>query len=611
MDLQTIYELRERLEAAAIAGAGLLSEDFRLKRAVQQIGPLAEASPVFKKIQAMAAKVTEEGTEDRAGLLLDTLSLLDAVLCTQGGLEGPGETEPIKGERAGTIEELSYSRLAPLAEAFLGTGGGRYARIRDSHQYDPELFQDYRVKRLMLKGLSDSYAELADQVALWFQKEGKGVTGFLKEGFDAQGKRDMARRVEIIKAAAGAEENEWFRALALHGSKEVKEAAIQALGCSQENDGFLLDLVKTEKGKIKEAALSALAYMNSPSAREFWNKYMMKHPAAGASYLSSSEEDWASDLTGEQILRCLEEKPEGKEKKAEQMERLRQLWRGTEGKHSPRLCSCCEPVYKELPDLVVDFLTDSILKNSHPQIRETVRQMYEAHGDVFLESVFLDALIHDEPKEVYERFHRYFEDSGKQREKDCLGIIKGLSRMEYSEEKGRYILHWHGIPNRGEDSMADCQPRGLDVRWYSLLLHYEGCFEKKMRPSGRYGDRLYDWVLEALFNSRIPELKKEYGLYFYKSALHYGTEEYHIRMLKRCGWEDYRGLITAAAERGIRYGGDIHRLRWLLEELPLDRMQKAKELDEILTSKNIEDRYLYTLSTWKYELEKGEDCHEP
>ena len=611
MDLQTIYELRERLEAAAIAGAGLLSEDFRLKRAVQQIGPLAEASPVFKKIQAMAAKVTEEGTADRAGLLLDTLSLLDAVLCTQGGLEGPGETEPIKGERAGTIEELSYSRLAPLAEAFLGTGGGRYARIRDSHQYDPELFQDYRVKRLMLKGLSDSYAELADQVALWFQKEGKGVTGFLKEGFDAQGKRDMARRVEIIKAAAGAEENEWFRALALHGSKEVKEAAIQALGCSQENDGFLLDLVKTEKGKIKEAALSALAYMNSPSAREFWNQYMMKHPAAGASYLSSSEEDWASDLTGEQILRCLEEMPEGKEKKAEQMERLRQLWRGTEGKHSPRLCSCCEPVYKELPDLVVDFLTDSILKNSHPQIRETVRQMYEAHGYVFLESVFLDALIHDEPKEVYERFHRYFEDSGKQREKDCLGIIKGLSRMEYSEEKGRYILHWHGIPNRGEDSMADCQPRGLDVRWYSLLLHYEGCFEKKMRPSGRYGDRLYDWVLEALFNSRIPELKKEYGLYFYKSALHYGTEEYHIRMLKRCGWEDYRGLITAAAERGIRYGGDIHRLRWLLEELPLDRMQKAKELDEILTSKNIEDRYLYTLSTWKYELEKGEDCHEP
>lgn len=610
MDLQTIYELRERLEAAAIAGAGLLSEDFRLKRAVQQIGPLAEASPVFKKIQAMAAKVTEEGTADRAGLLLDTLSLLDAVLCTQGGLEGPGETEPIKGERAGTIEELSYSRLAPLAEAFFGTGGGRYARIRDSHQYDPELFQDYRVKRLMLKGLSDSYGELADQVALWFQKEGKGIIGFLKEGFDPQGKRDMARRVEIIKAAAGAEENEWFRTLAVHGSKEVKEAAIQALSCSQENDGFLLDLVKTEKGKIKEAALSALAYMNAPSAREFWNQYMMKHSADGASYLSSSEEDWASDLIAEQILRCLEEKPEGKEKKAEQLQRLRQLWQGTEGKHSPRLCGCCEQVYQELPDLVVDFLTDSILKNSHPQIRETVRQMYEAHGDAFLESVFLDALIHDEPKEVYERFCGYFENSGKQREKDGLGIIKALSRMEYSEEKDCFILHLYGIPNQVVDSLADCQPRGLDMRWYSLLLHYEGCFGKKMKPSGS-GDRLYDRVLEALFNSRIPELRKEYGPYFYKSALHYGTDEYHIRMLKRCGWEDYRGLITAAAERGITYGNNLYRIRWLLEELPLNRMEKAKELDEILTSKEIEDRYLYTLSTWKYELEKGEDCHEP
>ena len=33
MNLDAMYELRERLETAAVAGVGLIQEDFRLKRA--------------------------------------------------------------------------------------------------------------------------------------------------------------------------------------------------------------------------------------------------------------------------------------------------------------------------------------------------------------------------------------------------------------------------------------------------------------------------------------------------------------------------------------------------------------------------------------------------
>ena len=50
MNLNPLYELKERLESSVIAGVSLLSEDFRLARAVEQMEPLAKASPIFQKI---------------------------------------------------------------------------------------------------------------------------------------------------------------------------------------------------------------------------------------------------------------------------------------------------------------------------------------------------------------------------------------------------------------------------------------------------------------------------------------------------------------------------------------------------------------------------------
>ena len=44
MNLQPLYDVKERLEYAAIAGTGLLSEDFRLQRAAEGLKPLAATS---------------------------------------------------------------------------------------------------------------------------------------------------------------------------------------------------------------------------------------------------------------------------------------------------------------------------------------------------------------------------------------------------------------------------------------------------------------------------------------------------------------------------------------------------------------------------------------
>ena len=50
MNLQPLYDVKARLEQAAVAGTGLLSEDFRLQRAAESLKPLAATSPVFGKI---------------------------------------------------------------------------------------------------------------------------------------------------------------------------------------------------------------------------------------------------------------------------------------------------------------------------------------------------------------------------------------------------------------------------------------------------------------------------------------------------------------------------------------------------------------------------------
>ena len=119
MNLSVVYELRDRLKTAAVAGTGLIGEDFRLKRAVEQMAPLAKASPVFGKICQMAQKAVALECEDRTAAVLDTMALLDAVLCTQGGLLKEGEWQKIdvKDRQEGIPVNIPYSQLAPVLEA--------------------------------------------------------------------------------------------------------------------------------------------------------------------------------------------------------------------------------------------------------------------------------------------------------------------------------------------------------------------------------------------------------------------------------------------------------------------------------------------------------------
>ena len=132
MELTPLYELRDRLRAGIIAGAALAAEDFRLSRAPENFAPLEKASPVFAKVGQLGRSALAPDCQDRAGALLDAITLCDAVLCTQGAVAVPGELEdlPPPGRRGGADQRPLLGGGPP--------GGGPY------HQGQRPFFHRHR-----------------------------------------------------------------------------------------------------------------------------------------------------------------------------------------------------------------------------------------------------------------------------------------------------------------------------------------------------------------------------------------------------------------------------------------------------------------------------------
>ena len=596
MNLHVVYELRDRLKTAAVAGTGLLEEDFRLRKAVEQMAPLAKASPVFGRIYEMAKNTIGPDCDNRADMVLDTLALVDAVLCTQGSLLKEGEWKALPGGtvKGGICANIPYSQMAPVLNAFQGTGSGRYAVIRDAHEEKPEIFHDFRIKNLCIKALGDSYAELAELVAEWLLKEGREIIPLLKQGFDPAGRRDMARRVEIIDAIAGGEENDFYVEAFPKASKEVKEPLARAFRHREDNEGLLLDLVKSEKGKVKEEALWSLTRMNGERAKEFFKKQMEKKPGKAVDYLQNSRTLWASDLIAEHLEKWMDTFEESglslKQLKDEDRQAVYDLWRAALGKSSPRMCACYKRVYKVIPRETAERLWESLMEEQPESLCQIAEEMYAAYGDEFLQSVFWIALLTKSREEVYDRFSPYLEEEGLPdklkalggKKKDPMGIYHVLMRVRYEEKEGGYVVYresWES-PIRYRTVVSKLKA-GLDPRWYPLLLKSKNRFDSRFRKLVRSSfDNGYDAMVAGLFRRDMEELMEDYGKYFYQGAKVRGTVAADVAMLKRCGWKDYKGLLAFAGKKSDHVAP--YEIREILQELPMSSEELAEELESLI-----------------------------
>ena len=182
MNFEPLYELKNRLENVAVVGINLAKDDFRLKRAVEHLKEYSTIAKVFKQIYDMGNELISTNDEDKCDLFLDLVALVDAVLCTQAITYSGNEPQEIKtiAKSKDYYKELHYSELSPLVYAF--TEGNLFI-IQDAINNNADIFNDFRLKSYMIKGLSNKYSKVINLATKKLKKQRKEIVPLQKDEF--------------------------------------------------------------------------------------------------------------------------------------------------------------------------------------------------------------------------------------------------------------------------------------------------------------------------------------------------------------------------------------------------------------------------------------------
>ncbi len=265
MDVTKFYELRTRLYNTAAAGCMTVSEDFRLKRAVEDFKPLAEANKAFAKLYSLCAALLSSDKPE--SVIADCIALADALAVTQGIFADNAETKPAEGESVPA--QKPASALTAIQELMRKSGADLW---KLSEEYRDTL-RDPRIVSAFLNGLENGKFNENFKVFCEIMCEicGKALVPALKATV-----KESGRQLQYIVKLSGDEENEYFRALAADENtpEKLRLAAISALSCTPENGALLAELFNTGKAKVKQAALLTMAEMDAPEAEPIFERLL-------------------------------------------------------------------------------------------------------------------------------------------------------------------------------------------------------------------------------------------------------------------------------------------------------------------------------------------------
>lgn len=248
MNIALFYNLRDRLCATAVAGCATIGEDFRLQRAVEEFEPLAKTNKVFGRLYAMCGELIADG---KPALLADCIALCDALAVTQGTFKDNSGTSEFEGVKNCEPSDMSYSALTNLKEKI--------------ESKDPRVINEY------LSTLKANTPEYTKQFIMNF---GKGLVPVLKEYIDLTNPKEHGMIVEYIGLLAGVDENDWYISLIEKEDNPpaVRVHAVSNLVYDKSNADRLLELYKTEKANIRDAAAFALVQLDVPEAETILKK---------------------------------------------------------------------------------------------------------------------------------------------------------------------------------------------------------------------------------------------------------------------------------------------------------------------------------------------------
>ena len=633
MNFEPLYELKNRLENVAVVGINLVKDDFRLKRAVEQVREYSNAAKVFKQIYDMGNSLISTDDEDKCDLFLDLLALLDAVLCTQATTYSGDKHQEIKTitKNKDFYKELHYSELSPLIYAFTETGGGRLNIITDSFKTSPEIIKDFRVKTYMIHGLSDKYSEIADRMADELKKQSKDIIPLLKDGFDPQGKREMISRLEIIASLCKEEENDFYKYCIENGSNEIKEIAIGFLMYDQNNIDYILDLTKTEKGKLKNKAFEALSYMSDNRATEEWGKFLKKKPLDNIEYLRGTEQQWVINYLNDFIVEYIAETKNKTLKTAEE----RKIVEYDILKISPFILKnrnektllFCKELYPYNKSEIKRILNFYIAKDLNKDVIDVVKELSKEYEGEFLQQEFLISLIKDKPETVYKNFSEYA-GAGKEKEEvrslfntfisgyyskkkevrkiqeDFRDIFRVILWMHYDEENKEYILEW---PDTISGYPIQIKLNGFDKKWYDIIFNTSTDQGENWHYYGSsHGDFRY------LYNPNIKGLKEKFGEFYYNITLLRTPYAADIEFLNKLEWKDYKDFLKGKMGKDLTtLSYRIIHISYFIKDVPISEKDLKNQIEELLENyKKVQKTTIIICQEWLDKLNSGAKVKE-
>ena len=601
MNFEPLYELKNRLENVAIVGINLAKDDFRLKRAIEQIKEYSTAAKVFKQIYDMGSSLISPNDEDKCDLFLDLLALLDAVLCTQATTYSGDKAQEIKtvAKNKDFYKELHYSELSPLVYALTETGSGRYEIIEDTIENNSKLFNDFRVKAYMIHGLSDKYSEISYMITEELKKQTKEIVPLLKDGFDPQGKREMIYRLDIITSLCKEEENDFYKYCIENGSKEIKEIAIGALKYSQDNIDYILDLTKIEKGRLKNKAFEALSYMSDDRAAKEWDKFFKKKPFENILYLQNTNQQWAIDYLTNYIEDYVEKLKEEDTKKEVGVE-VSSLCMMTFKKRTSKLLSLYKELYPYNRYEIKRILDYYIVSKLDKEIINLVKELSEKYEGEFLQEEFLISLIKDKPEIAYKNFSKYLGVGKSQKEikdlfsnfflgkhsrtkelakiqEDFRTIFNVILRIEYKEESKEYILCWQDIDDY---ALMEVKINGFDKKWYDIIFEMDNDNYEEWNYYGSCNNGI-----KNLYNPDIKGMKEKYGKFYYNIILYRTPYREDIEFLNKLEWTDYKSFLKGRIDIEKNPSAFANRVRYIgyiLQDTMISESDLIEQLEEIM-----------------------------
>ncbi|WP_338995033.1 hypothetical protein [Fusobacterium polymorphum] len=609
MNFEPLYELKNRLENVAVVGINLAKDDFRLKRAVEQIKEYSTVAKVFKQIYDMGNQLISTDDEDKCDLFLDLLALLDAVLCTQATTYSGEKPQEIKtiAKTKDFYKELHYSELSPLIYAFTENGGGRLNIIADAVDNNSEIFDDFRLKSYMIKGLSDKYSEIVNLATKQLKKQRKEIIPLLKDGFSPRGGKEMLARLDIISHIAKEDENDFYKYCIENGSKEMKENAISELKYSQDNIDYILDLIKTEKGTVKNKAYISLLWMNDSRAEKEWDKFFKKKPFDNIYSFQFANQQWAIDYLNNFIGVYIEELKNKTLKTAEERREVEnevaKICSVSFNKEIDKKLDYYRELYPYNKYEVKRILSYYIVTQSNKEVTDLIKELSKKYEGEFLEQEFLISLLQNKPETTYKNFSKFagvgkdekgikklfnslFNDNDKRVSKnkeevkareDFRTLFNVIFHIYYNEENKEYILNWQNI---NDYSNTKIKLSGFDKKWYDIIFeldndHYE---------SWNYYSS-YNSSIKRLYNPDIKGLKERYGNFYYNIVLSRIPYSEDIAFLNKLGWTDYKDFLKGKIDIEKNPSAFANRVRYVgyvLQDTLMSESDLIEQLEDIM-----------------------------